>query len=556
MMRPRSVVLFGTGAIILAAVAYVGLSGETQQSEVYRSAKVERGNVRKSVSASGELNAVTTVDVGSEISGQVSKLFADFNSEVQANQVIARIDPQSFDARVSQSEAELEVSKATLAVKTAAIQQAIANHENARSSLKAEQADLEKAKVTAKDLELDFNRKRRLRERGVVAVSAVDKARAAWEASVQQIKAAEARLNAQRSTVAARRAQVRMARAEVLHGKALVQKQKAALNFSKVDLENTYIRSPVDGVIIGRDVDVGQTVAASLQSPVLFTIAKDLRKMQVETNIDEADIGQIRPGQAAVFTVDSFPGREFNGTVTQVRKKPQNVQNVVTYTVVITADNRDLRLLPGMTANVQVKVSDRPGVLRIPNSALRFNPPGATPLTTVQGRGGKAGGGAKGGGKRKGGKAAARRRAQAQLARLTRQLDLSDEQKQQVQEFNRGIFRRIRALRQGGARGPDFRETITQLRRQASQQIMEALNPEQQVKYRAILAQRQSNPVTRARVWVLEEGRPKPVIVFIGVGDGKFTEMVRGGLTEGQQIITSINQTAQQRQTGFRRFGF
>lgn len=553
MLQRKSVVVLSVGALAIVAVAAVGLTGESENREAFRTAKVERGNVLKSVSASGELGAVITVKVGSEISGQVSALMADFNSEVKAGQVIARIDPESFEARVSQAEAELAVGEATVSIKSAAVGQARANFANARAQLKVEGADLNRAKVTSADLELDFNRKRRLRERGVVAVSAVDKARAAWEASLQQVVAAEARLIAQKSTILARQAQLRISEAEVVHAGAQVEQKAAALKVAKVSLNNTFIRSPVDGVVIGRDVDVGQTVAASLQAPILFTIAQDLRKMQVKTNIDEADIGQIRTGQIAAFTVDSFPGQEFRGSVTQIRKQPQNVQNVVTYTVVIAADNADLRLLPGMTANVEVKVSDRPGVLRIPNTALRFNPPGVAPPATA------GGGGFKGGGKRgKGSANKAKRRAQAQsrLDRLAKNLSLTEDQKGQVQEISRGTFRRIISLRRNGVRGEEFQTAARELRQQSSKDILAILKPDQQVKYRAILAERQSNPTRRGRVWVMDDGKPKAVNVFIGVGDGKFTEFVRGGLTEGQQVLVGIDRTGNNQASGFRRFGF
>jgi len=539
----KSPIFFSLGVVGLLAVGAYFWNGQESTEIDYRLAKVERGNIIKSVSASGELNAVVTVEVGSEISGQISALTVDFNSDVKAGQIIARIDPEGFEARVKQAEAELSVAKASVATKQAAIAQAKANQANASSVLAAAGADVARTKVNAADLKQDFGRKQALRKKGVVAVSSVDKARAAWQVAAAQVKASQAQLLAQRSTVEARKAQVQMAKAEVLHASAQVEQKAAALNIANVNLNNTFIRSPVDGVVIGRDVDVGQTVAASLQAPILFTIAQDLRKMQVETNIDEADIGQIRPGQTATFGVDSFPSQEFKGIVNQVRKKPQTVQNVVTYTVVIAANNADLKLLPGMTANVQVQVSDRRNVLKLPNRSLRFVPPGMTPKPQAArspgGFGGPPGGGARGGPPNR---EARQKAAQARMKRLVEKVGLTEDQQQQVRDFGRQMIQRIRTMAQGG-RGPGFRDAIRKLRQENGKRILTILTPEQKVKYRLMIAERRSNPATPGRVWVLEDGKPKQIDVMIGVGDGTVTEVVRGDLKEGQQVILGIKRS-------------
>lgn len=539
--------------LAVGATGFGLISGEAGNGETkFRTATIDRGNVLKSVSASGELNAVVTVEVGSEISGQISEMKADFNSVVRAGQVIARIDPESLEAKVEQSAAELAVAEATVATRKAALFQARANRDNARATLAAYQADVERATVNAADLEREYDRKALLRERGVVAVSVVDSAKAAYDSAVAQIRSAKARLAAHRSTVAARNASVSVAEAEIVHAGAQVQQKRAALNIAMVNLDNTFIRSPVDGVVIGRNVDIGQTVAASLQAPTLFTIARDLRDMQVETNIDEADIGQIAPGQVATFTVDSFAGRNFQGTVTQVRKQPRSVQNVVTYTVVINVDNADLRLLPGMTATVEVKVSDRTNVLRIPNTALRFTPPGEEQIAAT----GAAPGGPRGPGARgpRGDPQARRAAAQKRMNELAEFLGLSEEQKSQVRDLNRQMVQRMRAMRQAGG-GPELRETLRKMRRDNSQKILALLNPAQQQKFRARITERRANPATPAHVWILEDGEPKRVQVFIGVGDGKSTEMVRGPLQEGDVVLTGINRSAEAGSNRFFRFG-
>ena len=537
--------------IVGVAIGTAYLDNEGTSVWAFRTAIIERGNLSKTVSASGEVNSVITVEVGSEISGQISDLLVDFNSIVTAGQVIARIDPESFQAEVLRSEAELAVARATIMTKRAAITQAEANLLNARSVRTAQAADVDGAQVSAADLKRDYDRKRELRAKGVVALSQVDKAKAAWQAASAQAKSAGALLSAQHANVVAREAQVTIARAEVTHAEALTRQKEASLNIAKVNLQNTFIRSPVDGVVIGRNIDIGQTVAASFQAPTLFTIAQDLRKMQVETNIDEADIGQVTSGQSASFTVDSFPGRTFPGRVTQVRKEPLEVQNVVTYTVVLNADNSDLRLLPGMTAAVVIKVSDQTGVLKIPNAALRFTPPGMK-VAPVQS-----------------GAATARRgpsspqvieqrrvRAQLRLDRLAKQLDLTETQKGSVSNLGRQLSQRLSAMRRAGTRGPEFRQIMAQMRRENRDKIMTFLTPAQRVKFKKILAERRSNPLTPARVWVLEDGVPKAVQIMIGAGDGKFTVMGRGAITEGQEVLVGVKPQTKKTSTFLARYGF
>ena len=527
----RGIIFIGTGlaAIIILGIFFWNEKGSTHAE--YRLEEVKRGNIKKSVSASGELNAVVTVEVGSEISGQVSEILVDFNSKVKADQIIARIDPEGFIARVKQAEAELAVAKALVATRKAGIFQAIANIANAKAVLATANSDVSRSMVTSKDLKQEFDRKAVLREKGVVAKSMLDKARAAWQASAAQLAGTKSQLTAQRSNVEARKAQLEIARAEVLHANAQVEQKIAALNIAQVNFKNTFIRSPVDGIVIGRNVDIGQTVAASLQAPVLFTIAQDLRKMQVETNIDEADIGQIQSGQLATFSVDAFSSREFKGNIRQIRKKPQTVQNVVTYTVVIAAENPELKLLPGMTANVQVHVSNRENVLKLPNRSLRFQPSGVKEKSLAAPRAGQSGG--------RPNMATRRAQAQARMKKMIKVVGLSDEQKQKVNEFSRGLRQRIRSLAQAG-RGPGFRETIKKLRQENSKRIMTILNPGQKLKYKKLLTSRRLNPAVPARVWVLEKHIPKAVNVMIGVGDGNTTELVSGEIKEGQKVITGM----------------
>lgn len=336
-------------AILAAAAAagwYAWQSSRDAGEVRYRLAKVQRGPMAAVVAASGTLNAVTTVQVGSQISGQVREIHADFNTPVKKNQIIARIDPATFELRVAQARADLDAAQSAVAV--------------ARSGLAAQQAELGRVRIALADAQRDLERKRMLVERKFVSPAELDKARTVLDTAREEIKAVQA--------------QIQVSEAQVRSSLAAVKQRESLLRQAQVDLERTIIRAPVDGTVILRNVDAGQTVAASLQAPVLFTIAQDLRDMQVETAIDEADVGRLRVGMPASFTVDAFPRRSFGGEIRQIRKSPQNVQNVVSYTVVISASNPDLALLPGMTANVRIVVDERASALKVPNAALRWRP--------------------------------------------------------------------------------------------------------------------------------------------------------------------------------------
>lgn len=529
------------GALAIALVTYVLLNGDGGGDVSYRTAKVERGSVVKSVTASGKLNAVITVMVGSQISGRVSELLADFNSDVKADQVIARIDPTTFEAKVREAGADLEVAKSQVITQQAAVIQAAANLDNGRATITSMDAELAKAQINLQNLDLDYKRKRDLKASGAVAQSAIDNAEAAWKTAAAQVNSARAQLEAQKSMVGAREAALNMAQADVTHAQALVEQKAAALYTANVSLDNTFIRSPVDGVVIGRNVDVGTVVAASLSSPTLFSIAQDLRSMQVEASIDEADIGQIQPGQSAIFTVDSFLGQEFHGQVVQVRKQPVEQQSVITYTVVVSADNPDLRLLPGMTANVEIRVSDRANVLKVPSAALRFRPPDDGNASTATAAPG----------------AQASRDPAAQreqFERFAEQLALDEDQKRQVRDINADASKQVRAQRQaakgdatkgeakgGEAKGGSGFGVTAVVREQADQRIMAILRPDQQEKFHALLLERKENPSTPARIWILEGGKPKGVAISIGVADATHTELVRSPLREGNDVIVGLN---------------
>jgi HlyD family secretion protein len=341
----------------------------------YLTAAVERGDLTTTATATGTLNAVETVKVGSQLSGQVAEVLVDFNDEVTEGQPLARLDPRSFESEVREAEAALEVTRARVLTQRATLQAALSEAAATRSRLKVAEAGVERARAQLGETERDLRRKQVLAGTETLAPAHVDQATTANQSAAAGLRAAEAEVEIGKEAVVAAEAGQLTADANLLYAEAAEKQQAAELDQARIDLARTVIATPSDGVVIGRDVDRGQTVAASLEAPTLFTIAQDLRHMEVHAKVDEADIGQIRVGQRASFTVDAYPARMFSGTVEQIRKAPEVVENVVTYTVVLSAQNADLVLLPGMTAMIQVVVEEVENVLKVPNAAVRFQPP-------------------------------------------------------------------------------------------------------------------------------------------------------------------------------------
>src|SRR5580765_3123098 len=324
--------------IILLIVAAVGAgagayymrrnSGEVQVNTM----PISRGEIIDTVGSTGTLQAVTTVQVGSQVSGNISWLGADFNSIVKKGQVIARLDPSVFQAQVDQANANLI---------------------KAQADVVRSQADVDRSKVALVDANQKFARARELNEKKLVTQADLDSAKVAVDSAQSSVQSSQASFSS---------------------SQAVVTQSRANLNQAQLNLDHCTITAPIDGIVIQRSVDVGQTVAASMQAPTLFILAADLTKMQVNANIDEADVGRIRPNQTVTFRVDAYPGEEFQGSVSQIRLQPVVVQNVTTYATIINVPNPELKLKPGMTANLRVQIARRPDVLRIANAALRFRP--------------------------------------------------------------------------------------------------------------------------------------------------------------------------------------
>src|SRR5579872_5669277 len=323
--------LLALGLLLIIAVV-VGFTYNRAPQSQYFSAKAQRGTINDVVQATGTINAVITVQVGSQVSGTISRLFADFNSHVHQNQVVAQIEPSLFEGALLQAKADLQ---------------------DARANVAAAQAELQKTKATALQTRADYQRAVGLAREGVMSLQQLDLARANADTAAAAVTAAEA-------TVKQAAAQVNL--------------KSAAMDVAQTNLNHTTIHAPINGIVVARNVDVGQTVAASLQAPTLFNIAQDLTKMQVDTQTDESDVGNIKVGQEATFTVDAYPNQTFRGKVVQIRLNPTTVQNVVTYDTVIAFDNPQMKLFPGMTAYVNIPVATAQNVLEVPNTALRFKP--------------------------------------------------------------------------------------------------------------------------------------------------------------------------------------
>ena len=457
----------------------------------YRTVAVERGDIRVAISATGTLSAISTVTVGSQVSGQVTEVLADFNDKVEKGQVIARIDPSTYEAQIAQGTAQVASAQATL----------------------------RQAQAGLRNAELDYQRKQALGGQQLVARSDIDLARAARDQAQAQVNSAQAQ----------------------------IRQQTASTQTTRVNLDRTVIRSPVDGVVLTRTIEPGQTVAASLQAPELFTIAEDLSKMKIELAVDESDIGQVRDGQAVSFTADAFPDRQFKGTVEQVRLSATTTNNVVTYPVVVTVDNSDGTLLPGLTVNAEIEVSKRADVLKVANAALRYKPAEDATATAAgaQAMAARGGGGAG---------------IADDLARTAAGLELDATQQAAFDSAVAAIKQR-QAARQAapqqqggnslfGGRGGAPRNgggaPGGQMQAQMRQRMVERYQQDFAA-FRSSLGDAQRKQwdqavaaligATRVAVYKLVDGQPQRTMVRIGASDGTDTE-VSGDIRAGDEIVT------------------
>jgi len=368
----------GLGALLLlgllGAAGYYFAAGGVEPNTSYVTAEVSEGRLREFVTASGSLQAVVTVEVGSELSGRISELLVDFNDAVAKGQIIAKLDPESYEARRAEASASLEIAKAGVAIKAAELERASAELDDAEANLAVLTARRDGALARYEAAVTEADRKESLGSRNLITREELETAELNRRIASAALREAEAILDAHRLKVSVARANMARQEADLLIGRAYVPQKQALLELAEVELERTEIKAPIDGVVIKRSVSEGQTVAASLEAPTLFTIAEDLSEMELHARVDETDIGAVKIGQPVEFSVDAYPDRVFTGEVIQVRLAPEIVQNVVTYTVVIRTRNDRLLLLPGMTARISIRVMESDPVLRVPVAALDFRP--------------------------------------------------------------------------------------------------------------------------------------------------------------------------------------
>jgi HlyD family secretion protein len=360
----------GVLAALTVAGIYFWLRGPAKPA--YTTMRITRGNIESTVTTTGNLNAVITVQVGSQVSGNIIALYPDFNTKVKKGQLVAEIDPAPFKAAVDQASATLNAAKAAVVTADATLAQAQANLVSAEATVASNKANVVKAQSAVDLAKVENDRRQVMVKNGSTSQEDADTSQATYDQALASIEATRQSVAAAEAAADAARRGVDVAQHQLDQAKAVVAQDEAILAQAQLNLDHTRIVAPVDGTVESRNMDVGQTVAASFQAPVIFLIAQDLTKMQVDTNVDESDVGRVHLDQPAAFTVDAWPGRIFQGRVAQIREAPINVQNVITYDVVIQVSNEDLKLFPGMTANVTITVGHAANALRLPKAALRF----------------------------------------------------------------------------------------------------------------------------------------------------------------------------------------
>jgi HlyD family secretion protein len=529
-MRKLPVLVLFLAAIGAAALYFVpGWNGAPAEGS-YRTAKAERGEIVATVSATGTINPTTTVIVGSQLSGQVVEILADYNSEVKAGQVVARLNQDQIRARLDAARADLAQMRAQKLVVEGQIEKVRAETEKARAAQTDMEAQVTRNEALLADSDRIYKRQNDLRTRGFAADAAVDTARATRDAQDAALTSARAQVSSAKAALLGLAADLQVAQANLVAVGAQIQQREAAVRQIEVDLQNSEIKSPVNGVVVQRNVELGATVAASLQAPTLFLIADDLSRMEIAANIDETDVGRIKAGQRATFTVNAFPGRSFEGTVKMVRLGSQNVQNVVIYTTIISIENPRRELLPGMTANLRIETERRDDVVRIPNAALRWRPPSLADQPLV--RNGSA-------------PAAPQRRASGGnsaefLEAIKTEIKPGADQLREVEAAFADMRKSFLAGAGDGDQGAR-RERILAARRELEQRIASILTPEQKSVFDEIVKRQAAAGGQRTaqsgRVFVVgRDGQPEGVTISTGVTDGGSTEVV-AGLDVGAEVI-------------------
>ena len=500
----------------------------------FETEKLEKGEIKALVSSTGSLSAVTTVDVGSEVSGKILNIYVDYNDVVTKNQILAKIDPATYETQLEQAEARMNSYQADLNSSKAqrdtaligvhnaqagihqaeaGVAQARANLKNAQGAYLASKANRDKAKAELQNKEADYKRAKELLKRELISLSEKEDSEMQYKVSLASFESAKANVASSRANIdaassslqsaislleAARtkkqtaQIQIRSADARIASSMAQIEQARAQIEQVKVNLGKCIIRSPIHGLVISREVDEGQTVAASYQTPVLFKLAKNLKKMEVKAAVDEADIGKVKKGQNVSFTVDAFPDETFAGKVQQVRTSPNISQNVVTYDVIVRTENNDLKLKPGMTANIYITVEVKENVLRIPNSAIRFRPD--------------------------------------RIANFPFPEDVLKEMN------NKGKKKNGKTGDKGSSPKPGAKSNEDKTGKSGKKPV------------KGEKPKRDKNKARRdTSIWILKGDKPERVKIATGISDSTYTQMVDGPLKEGMEVITDASTLAEKK---------
>ena len=534
------------------AYYYVGLSRADLPEASYRTTKVERGSIIASVSATGTINPISTIIVGSQLSGLVTEILVDYNSAVKTGDLMVRLDATQVKAKLDAARADLAQAMAQRQVQEANVQKNAADTAKARALLADMTSQLARTEALMADATLTLGRQNELNARGVATGVPQLAAKTALETARAQRESANAQITSAKAAIESLAADLQVTKAQIGNAIALAQQKQAITRQVEVDLANTEIRSPVDGTVVQRSVELGMTVAASLSAPTLFQVAQDLREMEIYANVDESDVGRVQTGQPVTFNVNAYPGRSFDGALKLVRLGSQTVSNVVIYTAIVSVKNPKLELLPGMTANLRILTERKDNILRVANAALRWKPAGVPQEPAAAPVGGglipqtqvntpPAGAGVVG------------QRLLAEFAEAVRaEVKPAPDQQKKIDDI-------VAAMRtQFGQTGGDAdanarRERIRSLREQLSVQVAAVLSDEQKPQFEALrerlATNRQGAPGARnsastlpgqpGRIFVLgADGKPEAVPIRTGSSDGSVTEIISGAIAEGREAIT------------------
>jgi len=533
--------------LILAALGGAGVwyglgpsRTESATEPTWRTVAIDRGPIVAAVSATGTINPTATAIVGSQVSGQVVEILADYNSNVRAGDVLARLNSEQIRAKSDAARADLDQARAANQIQKATVEKVKADVERLKATRADAEANSRRADAQLADAQKTLARQQDLRRSGIASEVTLQQAQvqslslaAARDQSQAQIRSVEAQ-------VQSLAAELKVAEAQILSSEAQIAQREAVLRQIEVDIRNSEVRSPVDGVVIQRSIELGQTVAASLQAPTLFLVAQDMTKIEIYANVDEADVGRVQDGQDVTFSVTAFPAREFQGRVKTVRLGSQTVQNVVIYTAVIEVQNRDLALKPGMTATLRIFTERKPSVLRVANAALRWRPPGeagaapaAPPAMPNPFSAAPAGGNPGGGG--------GQNQGRQMLERIGAELKLDDAQKKELEAILRAVRQAVAAG--GAAETPEARrERGRDIARQTGERLRPLLRPDQIALFEAWqearAGARAGSDGVPGRIYLVDaEGKAVLTPVRLGATDGTNTEVLAGAEEGGKAVI-------------------